>query len=353
LPKGYDDHPDVYYPVNYEQGHFFESASDLYEGRAGVPYDFMTEDTGVASPWADESGYDFYKFWISDECPRMIVVTFQDPCHYYDTGYGVNSPNTGPYGDAIMKELIPAVEEKFRIIQKPYARILCGGSTGGWESLALQIFHPDFFGGAFSLCPDPIDFRYFQAVNIYEDKNAFYKEFGWIKVPTPSDRMTDGIVTLTSKQRNHMDLVMGNKCRSGEPVDMFMALYGPVGKDGYVKPLINKRTGEIDPKVAEYWKENWDLRHILEKNWPELGPKLVGKIHIYTGDMDTYYLNNAVRLMEEFLESTKDPYYAGSVTYWDGAPHILKPWGSKMIKLIADHITKSAPKGEDPSKWKY
>jgi len=263
LPKGYNDNPDVYYPIHYLQGHF----------SLGAPFGFRKDDSGEGNQGA-RMGYNFYEYWISEECPRMIVVTFQDPCHYYDTSYGMNSPNIGPYGDAVMEELIPAVEDNFRIIREAYARTLSGGSTGGWEALAMQIFHPDFFGGTFSLCPDPIDFRYFQAVNIYEDKNAFYKEFGFIKVPTPSDRRADGIVTLTFDQRTQMEEVMGTKNRSGGPVHLFEALFGAVGPDGYVNPLYDKKTGEINSDVAEYWKEHYDLRAYLEKNWAWLGPKL-------------------------------------------------------------------------------
>jgi hypothetical protein len=283
----------------------------------------------------------------------MIFVTFQHPCPYYDDSYAVNSENVGPYGDAIMQELIPFVEEHFRIIRKPYARVLSGGSTGGWESLALQVFHPDFFGGTWSLCPDPVDFRYFQCVNIYSDENAFYKKFGWLRVPTGSDRQIDGIMRLTSRQRNHMELVMGSKNRSGEQVDIFEAVFGPVGPDGYVKPLFDKRTGVIDPEVAQYWKENYDLRHILQRDWATLGPKLVGKLHIYTGDMDTFYLDSAVRLLEKFLEKTKDPYYDGVIEYGDRKPHCWGPPLPDLVKMMAEHIAKNAPVGEKTSSWTY
>jgi len=342
LPKGYEDHPDVYYPVNYVQGHF----------SLDPPHGFRTDDPGEKDV-RRRSGYEFYSFWTSDECPRMLAVTFQHPCPYYDDSYAVNSPNVGPYGDAILEELIPYLEEHFRIIRKPYARILSGGSTGGWESLALQILHPDFFGGTFSSCPDPVDFRYFQCVNIYEDKNAYYKEFGWIRVPTPSDRLTDGIVRLTFEQRNHYELVAGTKSRSGDQIDIFEAVFGPIGPDGYVKPLFDKLTGEIDPSVAEYWKEHYDLRSYLEKNWSWLGPKLVGKLHIYTGDVDTFFLNNAVELLEKFLIDTKNPHYSGVIEYGNGKPHCWGPRGAELIKLIAEYITKNAPKGVDTSKWKY
>lgn len=332
LPRTYYDKPDARYPVNYIQGHF----------SLGAPNGFTETDPGGAPGSRMRSGYEFGEFWKSDECPEMILVTFQHPCPYYDDSYGVNSPNTGPYGDAIMQELIPAVEEQFRILRQPYARVLSGGSTGGWIALALQIFHPDFFGGAFSLCPDPVDFRYFQAVNIYQDKNAYYKEFNWVKVPTPSDRTTDGVTRLTYEQRNHLELVMGTKNRSGEQVDIFEAVFGPIGPDGYVKPLFDKRTGVIDPEVAQYWKENYDLREYLERNWQTLGPKLQGKLHIYMGDMDTYYLDPAVRLMEAFLKEAK-PEYKGSVTYGDGQPHCWGPERRELIRIMAQHIRNMAP----------
>lgn len=343
LPLDYDEHPYTRYPVNYIQGHFSLRS----------PYGFTVEEPEEGSQRRRARGSEFSKFWMSEQCPRMILVTFQHPCPYYDDSYAVNSSNCGPYGDAIMKELIPYVEEYFRVISKPYARILSGGSTGGWEALALQIFHPDFFGGTWALCPDPVDFRFFQTINIYNDKNAYFKEFGWLKVPTSSDRSPDGIVTLTIQQRNQLELVMGTKNRSGEQVDIFEAVFGPAGPDGYVKPLFDKRTGEIDHSVAEYWKENYDLRYILERDWEILGPKLVGKLHIYVGDMDTFYLNNAVRLLERFLEGTKDPYYAGVVEYGDRMPHCWGPDRIELLKMMAEHITKNAPENEDLSQWKY
>ncbi len=342
LPKGYDEHPDVHYPVNYMQGHFSLRA----------PNGFTDKEPEPDNRWA-KRGYDFYKYWISDECPRMLAVTLQHPCPYYDDSYVVNSPNVGPYGDAIMKELIPRLEEEFRIIRKPYARVLSGGSTGGWISLAMQIFYPDFFGGTWSLCPDPVDFRYFQAVNIYEDQNAFYKHLGFLKVPTPSNRLLDGMVQLTYEQRNLMELVMGTRNRSGDQIDIFEAAFGPIDEDGYAKSLFHPRTGEIDPEVAEYWREHFDLRHILESNWPTLGPKLKGKLHIYTGDMDTFYLDSAVRLLEEFLESTTDPYYDGVIEYGDRQPHCWGPRGKDLYDLFSEHIMQKAKTINEPLNWKY
>jgi len=334
LPKGYDEHPDVYYPVNYIQGHF----------STRPPYGFRTEE-----PSGDDargrSGYEFYKFWTSDDCPRMIAMTFQHPCPYYDDSYAVNSSNVGPYGDAILEELIPYVEEHFRIISKPYARVLSGRSTGGWISLALQVFHPDFFGGTWSLCLDPVDYHYYQLINIYEDENAYYREVNKIKVERPESRGIDGQVRSTVRDAYYQEWTFGDKHRSGRQWAIWEAVATPIGKDGYPKPLWNWYTGKIDHEVAEHWKK-YDILHYLKTNWSKIGPKLVGKIRIYIGDMDTFYLNNATVLLEEFLESTKNPYYDGLVEYGDRKPHCWGPRGKELIKLFAEAITKNAPKSE-------
>ena len=329
LPKGYHKNPDEYYPVNYIQGHFSLRA----------PYGFREKNPDEEDR-SENRRSEFYEYWTSDECPRMLAVTFQHPCPYYDDSHAMNSPNLGPYGDAIMQELIPYVEENFRIIRKPYARVLSGGSTGGWISFALQVFQPDFFGGTFSLCPDALDFRAQHLVNVYAHKNAYYTDYDWLRVERPVLRGTDGQVQEMMKNENHYELAVGDKCRSGGQWEIYMACYGPVGEDGYPQEVWDKLTGEIDPEVARYWKEHFDLRFYLEQNWEELGKKLKGKLHIYVGDMDSYYLNNAVVFMETFLESTKDPYYDGVVEYGDREPHCWGPRGAELLKLMYEHIQK-------------
>jgi len=330
LPKDYEEHPDVKYPVNYSQGHF-----------------------STRPPGGFGSGGAFDKMWLAEDMPRFLYVTFQHPSPYYDDSYAVNSENNGPYGDAIVQELIAAVEEKFRVIREPWARKLSGGSTGGWEALALQIFHPDFFGGAWASCPDSIDFRYHQIVNIYEDDNAYFRDMGWMKVERPTTRRPDGNITSMMKDENWFELVQGDHSRSGGQWDIWEATYGPVGPDGYPKRIWDKNTGKIDEDVAAYWKDHFDLRAVLEKNWPTLGPKLTGKLHIYVGDEDSFYLNDAVGLMEKFLESTKTPYYGGSVTYQRGAPHCWGPRDKQLFDLMTQDIERNAPPGADITSWRY
>jgi hypothetical protein len=340
LPEGYEEDPERFYPVNYVQGHFSLRA----------PYGFREGNSGGGGA-GGRRGSGFSNFWTSEECPRMLAVTFQHPCPYYDDSHVMNSPNLGPYADAVLEELIPYLEENFRIIREPWARVLSGGSTGGWISLALQIFHPDFFGGAFALCPDSVDFRALQLVNIYRDANAYYKEYDWMRVERPDQRRPDGDVVEMMKDENRYELAVGDRCRSGGQWDIYMACFGPAGEGGYPESLWDKKTGDIDRSVALYWKEHFDLRHYLETRWLSLGSRLAGKLHIYVGDMDSYYLNNAVKLMENFLEGTRDPYYAGTVEYGDGKPHCWGPGGVDLIRAIDAHMREYRPERTEKRPW--
>jgi hypothetical protein len=325
LPKGYDEHPDVKYPVVYDEGHF-----SLRAPRAG--------------PMA---------YWEADGTPRMIVVTLQHPSPYYDDSYGVNSANNGPFGDAIMQELIPAVETRFRVKREPWARLLTGGSTGGWISLAKQIMYPDFYGGVWSLCPDAVDFRYHQIVNVYADTNAYWFDRGWMKLDRPTQRKPDGNIMAMMKDENWFELAAGDRTRSGGQWDIWEATYGPVGADGYPVRIWDKQTGVIDHKVAEYWKQHYDLRNMLETNWATLGPKVANKINVYVGDADSYYLNMGVHLLETFLKAASSPKWTGEIVFQPMAPHC---WGPPMNELMAKmtaHMERYAPAGADLRSWRY
>jgi hypothetical protein len=332
LPRDYERET-IRYPVVYVQGHF-----------------------SIADPMSFREGEDFHRAWISDRFPRMIVVTFQDPNPYFDTSYSVNSVNVGPYGDALLEELIPEVETRFRVIREPYARVLTGGSTGGWEALALQIFHPDFFGGTFAYAPDPVTFTNVEGIDIYEDTNAFYKQHEWRRVPIANSRELTGEVRLTSEQRNHFELVAGTRGRSGEQFDVWSAVFGPLGKDGYFEPLFDKRTGAMNRAVAEHWREHYDLLHHLKQNWATLGPKLVSKIHVYCGDMDDFYLNVAVKELELFLKSTENPHYPGVFIWGDGRGHRFGREFSteaERIRRMAEHVLAVRPEGEPHPWWDF
>jgi hypothetical protein len=368
LPEGFDEHPEARYPLVIFHGHFPHTFSGFRE----TPQDpNLKPEYSSRFNWegynrtVQEYAYKFYQEWTGPDFPRVVVIEIQHANPYYDDSYAVNSANLGPYGDAIAHELIPYVEKKFRCLGKGWARFLYGGSTGGWEALAVQVFYPEDYNGCWAACPDPIDFQAYTIVNIYEDKNAYYLQSNFKRTPRPGRRNYLGKINCTLEEMNHRELVLGTKGRSGGQWDIWQAVYSPVGEDGYPKPIWDKMTGEIDHSVAESWRENYDLRYILERDWKTLGPKLKGKIHIYCGDMDNYYLNNAVYLMEEFLESTKDPYYDGEVDYGNRAEHCWngdhrRPnaisrlrYNQMFIPRIVERILKSAPPGSDTTSWRY
>ncbi len=368
LPHGWEEHPDARFPLIVYQGHFPYTFSGFRE----TPPDpnltpEYSERFGVQgyNKIVQEYAYKFYQDWTGPNFPRFIIMEIQHANPYYDDSYAVNSANLGPYGDAIMYELIPFVEKKFRGIGEGWARFTYGGSTGGWEALAVQVFYPDEFNGCFAACPDPIDFRAYTIVNIYEHENAYYVDSKWKKTPRPGRRNYLGEVSSTLEEMNHFELVLGTKSRSGQQWDIWEAVYSPVGSDGYPKPIWDKMTGKIDRSVAEHWRENYDLSYILKRDWAKLGPKLEGKIHIYCGDMDNYYLNNAVYLIEEFLKNTKNPFYGGEVDYGDRAEHCWNGdhanpiWISRLryhqfyAPKIVDRAIKTAPPGADTSSWRY
>ena len=329
LPKDYDKHPDVQYPVNYIQGHF-----------------------SLRAPGGFGSGGEFDKLWLAETTPRFIYVTLQHPSPYYDDSYGVNSQNNGPYGEAIMQELLPAIETQFRVIRQPWARMLSGGSTGGWIALAHQVFYPAFYGGAFASCPDAVDFSYHQIVDIYKDANAYFLEHEWMKVDRPTRRQPDGNVVSMMKDENRYELVVGDKSRSGGQWDIWEATYSPVGRDGYPMRLWDKTTGAIDRTVAEAWKK-YDLLEVLETNWATLGPNVAHKLHAYTGDMDSYYLNNALENLHTFLQKADNPKWTGEIVFQRRAPHCWGPRPADLIDKMTKQIEKYAPAGADLKSWRY
>jgi hypothetical protein len=350
LPKGYADRSDRYYPSIYSLGH----------GR--TPFSFSTTPSSRPRGYIDpvrgvETGYDFYQSWISDGYPRVIAISLEQQTPYFPDSYSVNSANNGPYGDAIVEEVIPYLEQHFRIIRKPYARQLEGASTSGWQTLALQLKHPDFFGGAWVLQPDPIDFRNFFHIDIYEDTSAFTLPVGQFTTKERYFRRSlQGQPLWTMKEVSTFEDVLGSRGRSQFQLEGWEAVFGPVGADGYPVPLWNKQTGSIDRAVANYWRENgFDLREYAARNWAMLGPKLAGKLHFFAGDMDDFYLNLAVYRFEEFLKGTTNPKSDAEFTYgrpMKGHSWHVEPWAA-FVRRIAARVRANAPPGENTAAWNY
>ncbi len=298
LPRDYAREPDRKYPLWVRIGGLgarYTAINSLMDGKA-----------------------DFRQTWLADSTPRMILLQLDGAGPYGDP-YQVNSANNGPYGDAITQELIPYVEKKFRAVGEPHARVVSGLSTGGWASLGLQVFYPDFFNGTWTFCPDGVDFRAFELINIYEDDNAYVNQYGYER---PSERSVIGDVRLTMRREVGIENVIGQGdswTMSGGQWCAWNAVYGPRGADGRPVALWDPQTGRINQKVAEQWKK-YDLRLVMQENWKTLGPKLRGKLHISVGDADNYFLNNGVHLLDEFL-SHADPPYGGRIVYGPGKGH--------------------------------
>jgi hypothetical protein len=368
VPEGFDTHPEVHYPVIISEDHF----NDDFDG-------FRTEppDPNLKPDYSErfhisgynriqqQEAYKFYQQWSGPGFPRVLIAEINHANPYYDDSYAVNSANLGPYGDAIETELIPAIEKQFRGIGQGWARFAYGGSTGGWESMAVQMFYPDHYNGAFIACPDPVDFRAFITANLYQDKNVYYMQGAHADIPQPGMRDYLGRTLITMQSVNQYELALGSRGRSGEQFDIWQAVYGPVGKDGYPQPIFDKETGVIDPAVAAYWKEHYDLSAILQRDWATLGPKLQGKLNVYVGSADTYFLTDAVYYLEDFLKTTTNPPYGGEVKYgdraehcWNGDPNLPNylsrlHYHTMYLPKILDRMEKTAPAGADLKSWRY
>jgi hypothetical protein len=369
LPWGYDEHPQARYPLVIGHGHFPYTIGGFREEPPdpNVPCEPSARfNLPCYNRTVEEHAHQFYKDWTGPGFPRVLLIEIQHANPYYDDSYAVNSANLGPYGDAITYELIPYLEKKYRAIGAGWARFMYGGSTGGWESMAAQIFYPDEYNGAYCACPDPIDFRAFTVVDLYKDKNAYHLDDSWKKTPRPGMRNHLGQLTATLEELNRFELVLGTKSRSGQQWDIWEAVYSPAGPDGYPKRIWDKRTGLIDRDVAAFWRENYDLSYILRRDWAKgLGRKLQGKLHLYVGEVDNYYLNNAVYLVEEFLKGTTDPHYDGEVDYEPRAEHCwngdhTRPNAISRLRYhqmfaprIVQRILATAPTGGDVTSWRY
>lgn len=351
LPKGFAAHPQARYPAIYVFGH------------RPTPFSFTTDPAGHERSLASardanlETGYEFYQSWSSADFPRMVGVLLEHPSPYFVESYAINSANNGPYGDAITQEVIPFLEQRFRLIAQPYARIVEGASTGGWESLALQLHYPDFFGGAWVFNPDPIDFTRYQLSDIYEDENMFgIPASPWRRAERPFRRTREGQPVASLRDLARFEAVLGSKGRSGYQLDIWQATHGPVGADGYPVALFDKRSGAINREVVQYMRAHgYDLSEYTRRNWATLGPKLRGKLNFFSGEMDDFYLNLAVYNYQAMLAEVAGPDYPVRFEY--GRPKKGHNWHHKhwagVVREMAEHVKRHLPAGARATAWNY
>ncbi len=315
LPYGFDREPLRQYPIR------------LSVGGYGRRYTAATRLMRVGSS--------FRRAWLADDTPRMLQVVLDGVGPNGDP-YQVNSSNNGPYGDALVEELIPYIESRFRGLGVPEARVIDGVSTGGWVALALHVFYPDTFNGAWSYCPDSVDFRALQRINIYDDADAYVEDGS----ERPSRRGPDGAIRFTMRHEIRMENVLGRGdawIQSGRQWGAWNAVYGPRGDDGRPVPLWDQTTGLIDRNVVSHW-EQYDLRLVLDQNWATLGPKLDGKLNVWVGEMDDYYLNDSVHLFDAFLRR-RGPTFNARITYGPGKGHCWVPHSpEELLKEMGTRV---------------
>jgi hypothetical protein len=331
LPHGYDAHPTQRYPMELAVGHFPRRN----------PHSF-----------SEALDNDFSQWWVSGEADRFISVQVRNENPFYDDSYNVNSANLGPYGDAINRELMSEVDARFRTIGQRWARTVWGGSTGGWIAAASLLLYPDVFGGAWSGYPDSLDFRAHQVINVYDDENAYYHQSTWHQVPRPSARAESGDTIWTNGQENHFEGAVGTRARSQGQWDIWAAVFGPQGRDGYPADIWNKATGQIDHTVAEAWRA-FDLSEQVAQRWSTIGQDVAGRLCVYVGTEDTYFLNGGVRFFEQTVASLPGPAPDFQFIYGTAQPHGWSPVSTtEMLTTMADFIAKHAPAGTDVSGWR-
>ena len=285
LPAGYYDHPKRRYPVIY-----------IISGFGGT-------HSSMARRYATPRG-------AGDGEIEFIRVLLDGQCKWGHHVYA-NSATNRPRGDALVREMIPHVDETFRTVAAATARFVAGHSSGGWSSLWLQVSYPDTFGGVWSTSPDPVDFRDFQQIDLYaRPPLLMYRDKAGKPRPLARRGRTP-FATFEQFARRDDCIGRGGQLRS------FEAAFSPRGDDGLPKRLWNRKTSRIDPEVADAWRK-YDIRLLLEKNWRRLGPKLKGKIHITTGELDTFYLEGAVELLAASLKKLGSD---AEITIVPGASH--------------------------------
>ena len=254
-----------------------------------------------------------------------VVQVLLDGDGPFGDPYQVNSAVSGPFGDATVRELIPEIERRFHCGGSEKARFTAGGSTGGWVSLALQVYYPTTFGGCWSGYPDPLDFHSYESINLYDDANAYAAADGSERV-SMRDRLT-GAARYTVREECALENVSGFGgiyTTSGGQWGAWNTVFGARNKDGRATPFWDPHTGMIDHATVRSAARRYDLRAYCERRWKTLAPKLAGKIHLYVGEHDEYFLNEGVHKFDTFLK-TADPPASARVEYDPLAGHGFEP----------------------------
>lgn len=263
---------------------------------------------------------------------RCIIVVPDASCYWGHTVF-VDSATNGRRGTALVEELIPAIEAMFHGPLEASHRAVSGGSSGGWASLWLQVTYPDAFGSCWAHCPDPVDFRDFQRINLYEPGANMYTDADG--KARPLARRGDRVL-ITYEEFVRMESVMG----AGGQIGSFEATFSARGPDGEPVRLFDRETGAIDTEVARSW-EPYDIRLVLERNWETLGPKLAGKVHVYAGSVDTFYLEGAAKLLDASLKALGSD---AEIVIVEGMAHSTYPQGvRKMFQSLTSEADALEP----------
>ena len=288
LPPGYAEHPrDTWPTVYYTHGFGGSLAGNLYP--ATILRDRM------------EAG----------SMPPMIWVMLEEACPQ-GTHEFADSVNNGPWGAALTTEFLPYLEKKYRMDARATGRFLNGHSSGGWATLQLEVNYPKIFGGTWSTSPDSSDFHNFTGPDLYAPNANVYKQPDG--TPYPLVRM-NGKVVATLQQFAQFENVLGPY---GGQFGSFDWVFSPKSPSGAPQPMFNRITGAVDPAVVAYWQEHYDLAHIVETDWPQRKDDLTGRIHLFVGTADTFYLDGAAHKFEAVLNRLgAEPHF----TYIDGRSH--------------------------------
>jgi len=281
LPDGWVERPAAAYPLVVQLGMDPQGGADA-AGAAG-------EDEGGGSGGG-----------------RAVLVRVTHPVPFGSPFRAVNSANLGPWGGALTHELIPEIERRFGGGGGAGTRALVGASEGGWEALATLVAYPDAWAGAWAVCPAAVDFRALAGIDLYGDRSAFHYDRAWGVTPRPGAMGASGAPSGTLEQEIRLERLLGSASPSGGGWDALQAAYSPRGSDGAPRPVWNGDTGVIDREVAAYWREHYDLRHVIARDWATLGPKLSGRLHVVVGDGDLDDPTGAAAMLRDFLGSTGD-----------------------------------------------